>query len=560
MPIYNPIRNPDGMWQIFNRRDIYTGPNGTGQYVPNVEDEVHDIQGNEIRRFIVIAVDPTTLLSTLQAVREVSFDRDIEPSDILFGVTPSTYRMFVDRSVSPARIQPDRRLLVGASAAMYCKIFKGIDTSATGTVISAWYDNAGAYVGENLPMELVASDRYDNNTGIKSVQAGWTSAQLVEGETVTAVIYDAEGIVIEVKRMLVTNTGFIRSVDAFSKAVVGISLKSPFLAATNSSILNYPVNLPLNAMNLTGVVHYSNGETLELSVDGTRFSAEGLEAFAPTGVGQTAELTLKYRLQAGETAFGNLNYAEDQFSETYTVQTVAVEGRYSVQLYCYPVWVSQTAGYRLSWFLYDLERSIKYEVTPFVTIDPSTSVYSPVNYGAKQTLSVYLDLQNVNAIYREYIHVQFVDVILNHPGTRRPPTGGLPNWQVTQVAGAVPLYGKSSFMTFYQQSPSSRQVKVKGEFATQEEWLDAIYYRSRPLFNPSTETRAPEPTHFNLVVSGTSTTLSLSQWDKIITLSQQITNGDTAYLEFFKRTPDADLQLSKVGLPIFQVDALGGYL
>lgn len=560
MPVYNPVLpNPDGMWQIWNMRDVYTGPNGTGRFVVKVQDEVHEIQGNEIRRYIVTAVGADNV-PTLQAVREVTFDQDIQPSDVLFGNTASTYRMFVDRSVSPARIQVDRRLMVGSSAAAYCKIFKGTNVNNDGVVISSWLNNAGDYVSENIPMELVATDRYTNNTGIKTVMAGWTSANLLDGDTVTAVIYDAEGIVIEIKRLLVQNTGFIRSVDAFSKAVIGISLKSPFLAAANSGIINYPVNLPLNALNLTGVVHYSNGETLEMSVDGTRFSAEGLEAFAPTGVGQTAELTLKYRLQAGESAFGNLNYAEDQFSETYTVQTVAVEGRYSVQLYCYPVWVSAVAGYRLAWFLYDLERSINYEVTPLVTIDPSTRSYSPVSYGEKQTLSVYINLKNVNAVYRDYTHVQYVDVILNHPGTRRPPTGGQSNWLVTQAAGSVPQYGKGSFMSFYQQSPSSRQVKVKGEFETQEQWLEGIYYRSRPLFNPSTETRAPEPTHFNLVVSGVKTTLSITQWDKIITLTQAINNNDTAYLEFFKRTPDADLQLSKVGLPIFQVDAVGGYL
>ena len=29
MPVYNPVLpNPDGMWQIWNMRDVYTGPNG----------------------------------------------------------------------------------------------------------------------------------------------------------------------------------------------------------------------------------------------------------------------------------------------------------------------------------------------------------------------------------------------------------------------------------------------------------------------------------------------------------------------------------------------------
>lgn len=114
--------------------------------------------------------------------------------------------------------------------------------------------------------------------------------------------------------------------------------------------------------------------------------------------------------------------------------------------------------------------------------------------------------------------------------------------------------------TFYQSSPSTRKVKVIGDFSTYTSWINAVYTLSRPLFNPSTETSAPQPTHFNLIAGGVSTTYSINQWNEEFVLTQTLANSGTVYLEFFKRTAAADLQLSKVALPLFQVDSVGNYL
>ena len=38
-----PVQNPEGRWTIWNYNDLFTGPTGTGIYVPNVNDEVHQI-------------------------------------------------------------------------------------------------------------------------------------------------------------------------------------------------------------------------------------------------------------------------------------------------------------------------------------------------------------------------------------------------------------------------------------------------------------------------------------------------------------------------------------
>lgn len=555
-----PVYNPNGMWQIWNMRDVYTGPSGTGQYVPKVNDLVYQVNGRIVNKFVCTGIDSNTMIPALSAVDESVNQQSLQPMDILFGATPDTYRVLIDRSVSPYRLSVDSRLSVHGASNQYCKIFKGIDISSNGTVISAVYGTGGNYVGENLSLDVVASDRYANNTAIKCVAQGWTTSDLSNGELVTAVIYDADGVETSSRQLLVQNSGFIRSTDAAAKAVIGISLETPFLSAANSTIINYPVNVPLTALNLVGVVNYSNGEVSRFAVDGTRFSVAGMDAYAPTIVGQTCPITLKYRLQAGEVAYGAQNALIDHFSENYTLVTNSVQGTYQVQLYGYPVWLDANSGYQLKWFMYDLDRSVKYDVTGLVQIDSNVSVFHPTSYGAKQTLSVYINLKNVNATYRDFTHVQYVDIVLNNPGTYRPATSGLSLWQVTQQAGQVPMFGQGVHARIYQDTPGSFAVDLKGDFTNYTDWLDAYFTRSRPLYNPTTETAAPTPTHFNVVYAGGSVTYSISQWNASLELSWSLTNSDTLFIEFFRRTSTTDLQLSKIGVPMWKVNGVGNYI
>lgn len=555
-----PDYDAQGMWRIWNYNDVYFGPTGSGQYVPKVHDEVHQIVGASISRFICIAVDQTSLIPTLSPVTEQVYGQDVLPTDMLLGKTPDTYRLLINTNVSPYRMNVDARLQVSAKSAQYCKIFKGTNISSTGTVISQWYDNTGNFVSENLPMDLVSGTNLIGNVGIKSVTPGWTAAILNDGDLVTAVIFAADGTPLSIRTLFVQNTGFVRGTDAYSKAVFSIALESPFLSATNSTTINYPVNVPLNALNLVGVVNYSDGSQSRFAVDGTKFSVSGLEAYAPTIVGQTVPIVLKYRLQAGETAYGSQNGASNHFSEEYTLVTTAVDGSYQVQLYCYPVWVSAQSGYRLSWFMYDLDRSVNYNVTGLVQIDPAVGAFSPTNYGAKQTIRAFLNLKNVSAIYQNFVHIQNVDIVLNSPATTRTPRGGLANWLVTQQGGSVPLLGAGVYATYSQLSQNNYQLSLAGDFTTYADWLNAYYTLSRPLYNPNVETTPPAPTHFNVVAGGVTTTYPITSWNSTLVLTQPLTNNDTVYLEFFQRTAASDLQLSKVGLLLKAVDSQGAYL
>ncbi|MCP5940243.1 hypothetical protein NL351_30475, partial [Klebsiella pneumoniae] len=62
-------------------------------------------------------------------------------------------------------------------------------------------------------------------------------------------------------------------------------------------------------------------------------------------------------------------------TEKYRTMAVAADGAFTVKLFCYPVWIDEISGYRLEWYLYNLNRSVVYKVTDKVQVTPNTLAF-----------------------------------------------------------------------------------------------------------------------------------------------------------------------------------------
>lgn len=546
-----PIYNPYDRWQVWNMNEIYMGTIGQGKFVPKIDDVVFEIDGNTIIRYIVRDINPTTMVAVLQQESPVQAD-PLTPEDIIFGVgvsTPSeTYRVYIDKSVNPYTLTVDARNKVYGSMTNYCKIFKGVDTSNGGQVISRMYDTNNNFLGENIPLELVAYDNITNHS-IKVVAPAYTNADLQDGELVTAVVYNDQGGVVSRRQMLAVNTAFIRSPDASKKYVTSISLQSPFLSSTNDRLIEYPINVPLNGLNLTGRVTYSDGSYKEYPVDGTRFSIFGFDGYLATIVGQRINLVLKYNLQPNELSYDLTTSNPAQISVEYQAVTLNVDGSYNLKLFGYPVWIDDVNGYRLEWFLYNLDRNIKYNVTPYVVINTDYRPFNPTLYGVVQRLNVSINIQNANGAFKSYIHAQVIDIVLNKRGVERPN-----NWTVGYSPDQLPRYGVDTFATAYYINTNQWRVRLDCEAADYATWLDRVYTRTEPLFDNSTEVGPVEPNWFSLTIGATTTEYPISQWSNEFIFNGTIQNNITVYVRFFKRTNETDLELAMAGMILYYVD------
>lgn len=555
----SPLYNPDGMFHIWNKNEIYLGNVGESKYVPKVGDLVVEVIGNTITWYIVRNIDAVTYVPVLVA-QDVSRDTpDMTTDDILYGVGPGTqsdtYRIYVDKSVVPYRLSVDRRLFVGGSTCSYCKLYKGADVSPTGIVVSGIYSSSGVLQSDSIPLEVVRAD-----TELKVVSTCFSAAELFNGELVTAVFFDTNGVVVSKRQLLVEESGFIRGTEASTKYVSSIALDSPFLSTMNNKLLMYPMNVPLNTMNVTAIITYSDGSNVRKAIDGVNVSLFGLDNYTATIVGQRAELVLKYKLAPNEEAL-DVHLGTDNFiSEVYDIETYNTDGHYAVQLFGYPIWSNANHTYTLKWYMYDLNRSSFYDVTNNVIINTNRSSFVPNAYGTKQTLTVSINLATVNGSYKTFNHVQMVSFTLNKPGSGRPSLDNIPNWVVDVVADGGMTYGYNTHSTYRLIGPSKSTIRIAPMFTTQEDWLKGMYLNTQPMLDSTVETTVPTPTHFFMVINGVSHEYPINKWNTGLVVNQTVTSNDTIYVRFIKRTNTKDLQLCTAATQVFQADINGNFI
>ena len=548
-----PIYNPTARFTVWALSEIYQGTIGENRYVPKLGDLVKDMDlGLEYK---VTAIDPSTLLSTLQTINDIQ-SGDFDNEDLLLGVGPGTqsdtYRVYLDMSVVPHALAVDARLSIAGTMSSYCRIFRGADLTEGGDVISGIYDTQGNLLSDTVPLELAFTPAGNNYT-IKTIPVCYTMDELPDGEVVTAVVYSSAGHVISKRQLLIENTAFIRAASSPARYITGISLECPFLSTSDNRLINLPINVLLTGVNMLGVVHYSDGTVVKMPVDGTKFALLGMDGYVATVVNQQAALVLRYRLSSDEIVYGHGSGEFPHISESYRIKTAQADGSYSVKLFCYPVWLDSVNGYTLRWYMYNGDRSVVYGVTNLVEISSTGPAFNPILYGVNQRLSVAINLQQVNGSYRDYRHIQTVEVILWRVGTDHSDT----NWSIAfdigqnPPFGTVPHYAALEFV-----NSNLYRLNLSSGAANLTEWLDKLYYRTKPLIDQQRELQAPEPTHFRLRYGPYDTTYQISEWNTTKQIGTGLSDNDTLFIEFIKRTPLTDLQLSVSGVPVWQVPSV----
>lgn len=547
-----PISDPNRGFKVWHIDEIYRGENGPGRYVPNENDLVLSYTDGWLR---VINVDYTTGLSELQPTSFDAPDGVDEDADRLLGAGPGSvsesYRVFLDTSVVPYTLAFDRRLKVYGTTTKYVKVFRG-SVIETGQVISRQYDQQGELLGESIPLELVLTESGDN-LAIKTPKVGHCSVSLPDGEIVTAVFYDDMGAVVSEARLLVKNTGWIRSLNEAVKYVTSIELESPFLSEADNRLLECPVNIPVQAITRRGIVHYSDGSSKTLPIDGTKFDLFGLQRFISTILGQKQPMSLIYYLSPDEVAYGSVPGETMHMTEDYLATTVNVDGAYSVKLFSYPVWIDAINGYRLEHFLYNLIRDEVFNVTSLVELAANSQAFDPLAYGISQDITFALDLSKVSDRFKNYRHLQTTRITLLRPGL-----DSAVNWTVTYDK-TKPAYGMTE-----EGDPLKADVEfinsnlwylsIDNGLGSAEHWLREVYEKTLPLYDPTAEDDAPVPNYFKLIAGAYEMECPISMWNHKFTVNNLLDSGDNVYLQFFRRNAETDLQLSTAALIMRQIN------
>lgn len=538
-----PISDPNRDWKIWNIAEIYTGPNGTGQYVPNEGDLVFSdaIGWNKVDE-----VDRTTFLSVIIPAT-IPAQTGVDPnSDKLLGVGPGSisesYRLYIDDTVLPYKIAFDHRLHTYSEKTVYCKIVEGTDI-VSGEIISRRYDINGDVIDDKIMMNLAQSSD-GSNVSVKVPDEAYSIKKLDDAEVVTAIFYTTDGVIVSTSTLLVKNTKWIRSLNESMKYITSIEMVSSFLSAGDNQLLEVPINMPFSSIPIMGLVNYSDGSSAQLPIDGTKFRIYGLTQFVSTILGQTLDLTLMYYLSADESVYGSVDGSEAHVSETYQVSTINVDGAYSVKLFSYPTYIDAVYGYQMKHYLHNLDRDTYYDVTTHVSLAANTPAFDPTLYGTVQKLTFSVNLSDVNALFNDYTHLQSTDVVLYDPSTYAAT-----NWTVKDN-GAVDVYGTDLIALATYLGSNQWDLTFDNGFVSEATWIQGIYEKTTPLYDSNVEAVAPTPTHFRLVVDTYEVELPVSSWNVTVNLTAVISDAKNVYMHFFRREAETDLYLSTAAISI----------
>lgn len=542
-----PVMDTDSLWKTWQKKQVWLGGEAAGRYIPKLEDYVEDTDYGITYK--VIGHD-NVWVPTLQRVTPKPI-ADMDSEDLLLGQTKDAFRCFVDKSIIPHRLQVDARCYVNARNASTARVFRGSPMQGTPEIVSLVLDQAGLPVGTKIPLQLCVIPN-GQNVAQYYVPTAYTTTDIKDGDFLYVELYDDTGAVLSSKPLRAVVTSFTASTDLSIRAVTAIAMEGPLMSHMVPDRMEVPLNLTLNSINLQGVVTYNSGAPSRANVDGGRFELLGLSAFVPSQAGQHFKMNLKYNLAQGEVSFTGGEVNGDRFiTREIDVQVVDVENQLSVKLFPYPVWQNAMSGYRLRWFLLNLDRNIMYDVTPLVEIGTGSPALDPTLYGVKQQLTVALDLSQVNGNWRAWRYVQTVGITLLKAGTQPGD-----KWKIAFDPNQSPEYGTGLEIQSHFINQNLSEVWLKSGFTTKDAWLQAFYYNTKPLINPQLEADPVVPTHVIFTDGNGVNQIKVSiddYWNTRFSVNFPVLQDSTWYIKFVKQGPVDDLVLSVAAAPVKQV-------
>lgn len=540
--------NPDRGFRVWLRSEILLKPGQTDKWIANVNDLVVNYEKGFER---VIDVEYGTWVPKFEDWYPIpAADPDGE-ENVLVGVGPGysseSYRCFLDKSVTPHVLAPDSRLhFYGSMVASYA-VFRGSDIDRdTGDMISAWYDPSGAFRGPFIPVESAEIQGQTIST-IKIPMVGWTVADLEDGESVTLVAYDSKEGVISRAQLLINNTQALRQTDQSKRYVEGIGLDTPFLSSSDPKVIEFPLNVMVKSLPMQGMIKYQGGKQLRMDVGTPPLTILGLENYVATAEGQEFPLRLRYQLAQDEISFKLVPTADRAITEEYIARTIPADGAYSCRLFVYPTWVNETIGYRLEFWLYNLDRQRFYNVTPYVELGVNSAPYRPRAYGDLQTLTYALNLNKVDGRFAPFRYVSTFQIALLTSGESAP------NWEIYPRPDVLASYGRSLKADLDYVSTNNWDLRLANGTQSKTQWLQRMYYDAEPLFNiDAGEAFPPEPTHFILHFAHNQYKFGVEQWNEVLRVNNDLNNGELLAIQWIKEMYDTDLQLAMTGVPIFR--------
>lgn len=447
----------------------------------------------------------------------------------------SPTRLFVDRNVSPASVNVDARMLVFEEESDKLRFFLGSDTSENGTVISERYNSSGVLISDEV--ELIETTPGDPKE--KRPTAFNTTSDIKTGDVVTAVAYTPTGRVTGSWPFLVVEATNALAPSAAGVYLQDISLESALLSDTDLTLIENQVNSPFTTMLVQCRLHYSDGSSSLVNVDGNKCILHGVENFDTSLTIRPVDVMLSYYPDDTEPFINGSGGARPHITRPYRLANIVHDSSINLKLYVIPTFVDAVTGYTYVWKLVNLDGDVNIDVTDDVTANTLSGVsISGTDYGNKQSvrLAIRMDDIGLGGIYSGHIHTQDVGVTVSIPGT----PGAYP-WVLDYVGDGGNPFGLQWYASA--SNVGSGAINVGQGANDIDEWLSYLYTPLAPLFDVTLQLEPTRPTHFAIEYNGVREVYPVENYDANLTkvaTAPAFADNQTVSIEWIHRTGTTD--------------------
>lgn len=477
--------------QIF---DSVTNPSGT--IIPRPGSLVLDVVNNGLLKRVV-SVDETTHNSTYSTVVTALVQPVVEDDEIDENVVSivdygnSLFYLFYDVSENPTKLNIDKKVIILGDDAAFYELTRYDTVTSTYVPVSLYFDTTGNYNGTKVPLATIAAGV--NNAKVPT--NCHTTHQIIESGVYHLNIYDYAGtqcgsIKLHAKKAIVNNV-----ID--DDLIIQDFLVESTQQDIQGDFYLFPDQDP-DSLVLTPRLVFNNGTNKAITIDNSLCHLYGFEGFTAAYPGQEVEILIKYFLANSQQAVADELIVTQTSRSLVKQKTVKVKNpgtnNYSIKILTVPVYIQSTNRWILMFFMYTLGENTVRNITSFVNVNPA---FDGLLMGVDQTVLLTLRLRDVFPdIETDYMYQQPLVI-------RVAPYSYYERYIIRDSVGdTYGVYGVDSPIlsrpTIYFDNTLSKYFIPTSKFNTVEVFLEAFYYKSRPLFDSGNLTVPVLPTHFTL--------------------------------------------------------------